>query len=486
MRIFKGILVWILTIESRLIIKKYKPFIVAITGSVGKTSTKDAIYCVLKNSERFARKSEKSMNSEIGLPLTIIGAPNAWRNLFGWIRNIIFGATMIVNKVDYPSCLILEIGADHPGDIKRVVKWLHPDIVVITKISKTPVHVEFFNSSEDVFEEKSALVGAVKDDGVLILFADDDRVVSLAEMVKGKNVRVLTFGIDKPATARGEDYTSSIQSGISFTLDLIGEKAPICINNVLGKIYLYPLLAAAAVGKARNISLLNIAKSLNRFEAPKGRMNIIPGINGSMIIDDTYNSSPDAAISALLTLKELDRNESSSVPEKSSAGWKVTKKIKDLANGFIDKAINSFRHLANGKNDNKENQGDIDTYQSNGRKIAVLGDMMELGKYSADEHKKIGREAANIVDILIAVGPRSRVMAEEAQKSGMPANCVKCFDSSNEAASYIVSIVSAGDIILVKGSQSPRLERVTKALLREPEKADKLIVRQEEEWLKKQ
>lgn len=429
MQILKKIIVWILTIESRLIISKYKPFVVAITGSVGKTSTKDAIYCVLKDYERYARKSEKSMNSEIGLPLTIIGAPNAWHSLSGWVKNIILGAKMVMSKVDYPSCLILEIGADHPGDIKKVAKWLHPDIVVITKISKTPVHVEFFESPEDVFEEKSALACAVKNGGTLVLFVDDVRVAALGELVKGKDVKVLTYGVESQATARGENYQSSIQSGIAFTLDLVGEKTTVVIKNVLGKTYLYSLLAAAAVGKARNISLPIMVNSLNEFEAPKGRMNIILGINDSTIIDDSYNSSPDAVVSALQTLKELGNNS---------------------------------------------------------RKIAVLGDMMELGKFSADEHRKIGKEVAGIVNVLITVGPRSHVTAEEALKNGMPADCVKCFDSSLEAASYVVSIVCSGDIILVKGSQSPRLERVTKALLREPEKADKILVRQEEEWLNKQ
>ena len=110
---------------------------------------------------------------------------------------------------------------------------------------------------------------------------------------------------------------------------------------------------------------------------------------------------------------------------------------------------------------------------------------MELGRFSTDEHRKIGREAAGIVNILITVGPRAQMIAEEALRSGIPADYVKCFDSSSDAAPYVASIAGAGDIILVKGSQSPRLERVTKALLREPEKADKLLVRQEEEWLNK-
>ncbi|MEK9177972.1 MAG: cyanophycin synthetase, partial [Patescibacteria group bacterium] len=250
-------------------------------------------------------------------------------------------------------------------------------------------------------------------------------------------------------TARGENYTGSIQSGISFTLDLTGEKVPVSIHGVLGKVYLYSLLAAAVVGKARNIPLADIVKSLNRYEAPRGRMNIIPGINGSMLIDDTYNSSPDAVMSALETLKEL----------KSEVTSNAIKEDFGLVN------------LSN-----------IPIGQVSHRKIAVLGDMMELGRFSTDEHRKIGKEVASIVNILITVGPRARMIAEEAIKSGMPADYVKCFNSSLDAAPYVASIASPGDIILVKGSQSPRLERVTKALLREPEKADKLLVRQEEEW----
>jgi UDP-N-acetylmuramoyl-tripeptide--D-alanyl-D-alanine ligase len=443
MHVIKKILVWILTIESRLIIGKYKPFIVAITGSVGKTSTKDAVYRVLESRERFVRKSEKSMNSEIGLPLTIIGAPNAWRNIIGWMENIFLGLKLILVRVDYPSCLILEIGADHPGDIRSVAKWLHPDVAIITKVGKTPVHVEFFKSPEQVFEEKALLVESVKNDGALVLFADDDKVSALGDRVRNRNVKVLTFGIEKPAMARGEDYQCDISSGISFALNLDGEKMPVRIQNVLGKVYLYSLLAAAAVGKVRNVPFASIVESLNKYEPPKGRMNIIAGVNGSTIIDDSYNSSPDAVNSALETLKSVGN--SSSLPLNEQMISQISR-----------------------------------------RKIAVLGDMMELGKYSAEAHRQIGKEAAGIADILVTVGPRSRVMAEEALKCGMPADYVKSFDSSAEAAPYAVSLACAGDIILVKGSQSPRLERVTKALLREPEKADKLLVRQEREWLEKE
>jgi UDP-N-acetylmuramoyl-tripeptide--D-alanyl-D-alanine ligase len=432
MNFLKKIIVHILALESRLIISKYKPFIIAVTGSVGKTSTKDAIYDVLKDQGDYVRKGEKSFNSEVGLPLTVIGVPNAWRNFRGWLRNMGAGLKLIFTRGEYPGILILELGADHPGDIRKVVKWLKPDIAVITKVSSTPVHVEFFKSPEEVFEEKSALAASVKNGGTLVLFADDDKTASMAELLKGRDVRILTYGIDKPATARGTnyavEYASGGPTGMSFDLDLIGEASRVRLKNVTGSQYMYPLLAAAAVGKAKDVSLSEIVKALNSYEAPKGRMNVIAGMNGSTLIDDTYNSSPDAVVVALETLKHLD---------------------------------------------------------CPGSKIAVLGDMMELGKYAAEEHRKIGALAADIVTRLITVGPRSRMTAQEAVLLGMKENAIHSFDTASEAAAFLSPLVSVGDIVLIKGSQSIRMERVTKALMKESEKASELLVRQEREWLLK-
>ena len=435
MQFFKKIIVWKLTILSRLILRKYKPFIVAVTGSVGKTSTKDAIYDVLKDESGYVRKSEKSLNSEIGLPLTIIGVPNAWHDLFGWSKNIIAGMRLVLTRQEYPDCLVLEIGADHPGDIRRVTRWLKPDITVITKISQTPVHVEFFKSPEQVFEEKAALAEAVKEGGVLITYADDDKTALLGERVKSRNVRVLTYGVNNPATARGTDYAvvyeEGAPAGMSFKLDLVGETSQIALKRAIGDTYIYPLIAAAAVGKAKDMPLTKIVKALNSYEAPKGRMNLIPGLSGSTIIDDTYNSSPDAALSALGSLK-----------------------------GIV----------------------------CSGRKIVAFGDMMELGKFSAEEHRRIGKEMSSVIGatgFLVTVGPRAKMTAEEALKSGLADRSVRAFDSADEAAAYLASIMGQGDVILVKGSQSVRMEKVSKALLCEPERAGELLVRQEAEWLAK-
>jgi UDP-N-acetylmuramoyl-tripeptide--D-alanyl-D-alanine ligase len=351
----------------------------------------------------------------------------------GWLRNVMAGVKLIVGKAKYPDCLVLEIGADHPGDIKRVCKWLRPDIAVITRVSRTPVHVEFFRSPDEVFEEKASLAAAVKRGGSLILFADDEKVMSLADRVKDAGVSVVSFGSSETAAVRASDYMNVYESGkpagISFGLNVDGAKESVMVRGIVGQTYIYPLLAAAAVGKVRGIDIASIARSLSGYEAPRGRMNIISGMNGSSIIDDVYNSSPDAASSALATLKGLD---------------------------------------------------------CSGSRIAILADMMELGKYAADEHKKIGREAAmSGLSFLFTVGPRSKMTAEEAVRNGMPAGSVRSFDNAEQAAEHVRSMIKPGDVVLIKGSQSMRMERATKALMSAPESSAKLLVRQEREWLEK-
>ncbi len=433
MQIFKKIIVYILILESKLILKKYKPFIVAVTGSVGKTTTKDAIYDVLRQRGGYVRKSEKSMNSDIGLPLTVLGVPNAWRDFRGWISNIQVGLKLIITRQSYPDTLVLEIGADHPGDISNIAKWLRPDIAVITKVGSTPVHVEFFKSPDEVFAEKASLAQYMKDKGTLILFADEPKVLTIADMVKDKQVNVVTFGMNEDASLKGSKQTiiydqHGAPSGFSFELVVAGEIVVIKVLGVIGFTYMYPLLAAAAVGKACGMSSGTLIQGLNSYQPPKGRMNIVHGMNGSTLIDDTYNSSPDAVSAALQTVKHLS---------------------------------------------------------CTATKIAVLGDMMELGKYSSDQHRQIGREVVGSVGRLITIGQRSQATADEAVKNSFDANMVSSFDTSVDAAAFLAPLIQAGDIILVKGSQSIRAERIAKALLREPEKADKLLVRQEKEWLEK-
>lgn len=424
--IFKKIITNILFLESKLILKKYKPYIIAVTGSVGKTSTKDAIYSLISSNLK-VRKSEKSFNSEIGVPLTILGVANAWSDPVAWLKNIFYGLELIFFKFPYPECLVVEVGADHPNDIKNVAKWLKPDIAVLTKVGSVPVHVEFFPSIESLLLEKFQLPKALKKDGIFIFSNDDIAIKSLAPAIERKQ---FTFAIDNNADLTAKDESILYEErdglkfpiGISFNLNLNNTNHIVKLEGVIGKQHIYPILGAVSVAIQKNIPIDNIINNISKHIPPRGRMNIIKGINDSTIIDDTYNSSPDALHEAINTLKKIE---------------------------------------------------------TSGRKILVIGDMMELGQYSKSEHEKIrGAMNGGVFDV-ITVGQRAKVIARTTKND-------KSFNNSIEAGEYMKSIIIKGDIVLVKGSQSMRMERVTKSIMLNPEKASQLLVRQDPEWLAKE
>ncbi|MEK7460412.1 MAG: Mur ligase family protein [Patescibacteria group bacterium] len=423
--ILKNTVAKILEYEAKLVIKKYKPRIIAITGSVGKTSTKDAIFSVVEH-RLVARKSEKSFNSEIGLPLTVLGLDNAWSNIFGWIRNIIRGLFIIVFPEHYPKWLILEVGADKPGDIARASAWLRPNIVVFTAFSSVPAHVEFFKSAEALFEEKANLVKALKPSGMLILNADDERVLSLQTKTKAK---FITYGFTENAMFRASNvqiaYENGRPIGTTFKFEYDGNVFPVLMHDVLGVQPIYSALAALALGVYLKINIVDMIADLAKNDTPPGRMRIIPGIKGSTIIDDTYNSSPIAAHAAVEALHNI---------------------------------------------------------KTKGKKIAVLGDMLELGKFSTEEHKKLGMLLDKKTSLLLVVGPRAKYIVEGAQNSGMSEKNIVEFDDARLAGKYLEGVIGEGDIVLIKGSQSMRMERAVIEIMAHPEHAGNLLVRQDEEW----
>ncbi len=423
----KSIIVAILTLEARFVLKKYKPKVVVVTGSVGKTSTKDAVFTVL-SSAFFVRKSEKSFNSDIGVPLTILGCPNGWNNLIQWARNILEGLALIFLTNHYPKWLVLEVGADRPDDIARLMRWLGPDIVVTTRFPDIPVHVEFYNSPEDVVKEELLPVHSLQQGGFLIANADDPHTATLLP-AQGER---LSYGFSKAADFMASHEHVLIENGLpmgmQFHVNCKGSSVPVTLRGVLGTQHVYPALAAIAVGASQGINLAIASESLSAHEFPPARMRLIEGKRNSVIIDDTYNSSPIAAEAALA-------------------------------------AFTVVRGRA------KE-----------GRNIAILGDMMELGSYSVDEHRRIGAIAADTATMLMTVGVRSRDIALAAKEAGMKEECINLFDNSGQAAETLVELPQEGDVILVKGSQSIRMERIVEALMANPNDREKLLARQEEEW----
>lgn len=466
--LLKKIVVTILTAEAKLVLRKYRPQIVAITGSVGKTSTKDAIYTVL-SAATYVRKSQKSFNSEIGIPLTILGRPNAWSDLAGWLRNFLEAFILLILPHPYPRLLILEVGADRPGDIEKVTRWIKPDVSVITKLSDVPVHVEFFRSPAEVAHEKSFLAQALKKDGTLVLNADDEEVMSFAGLVNGaaRAAKIITFGFDPSANVRASDYEILYEKrgdaggtrggdgrnqggvefpvGIKYKVNIYGEESrEVVVRGSIGKQNAYTTLAAIAVGISEELKMAEMVEALSEHETPPGRMKIIEGVGGSVVIDDSYNSSPVALKGALEALKDVK------IGAGAGAGTSGT-----------------------GAN-------------SRGKKIAILGDMLELGSFSAAEHRVAGEIAAGICSVLITVGLRARAMREAAIGAGMSENSAISFDDSREAGEYAKKIIGAGDVVLVKGSQGTlRMERAVEVLMAQPEKKEKLLVRQENEWKKR-
>lgn len=440
-RLFKKTIVALLTLESRAVVHKYKPRIVAVTGSVGKTSAKDAIYAVLAHTSH-VRKSEKSFNSEIGLPLTVLGRPNAWNNPFRWLQNIVDGLFLLVFPVRYPEWLVLEVGADRPGDIRSVAAWLPVDIAVITRLPEVPVHVEFFDSPQAVVEEKTALIDALKPGGTLVLFADDpprqggaeadERTPLLRARAGARGASVVTFGLTPAADVRAVDAATLYEEGseqwpigMSVRIEFNGASAPLSLVGALGSHALLPAAAAVAVGKVLGKDLADMVEALRHYDAPPGRMRLIRGVKDTLIIDDTYNASPAAVTAALDALASVR-------PAK--------------------------------------------------RKIAVLGDMLELGRRSVEEHRKIGAYAADKADMLITVGFRARDIAQGALDNGLSDSAILQYEDAYKAGDELEAMLQAGDCVLAKGSQSMRMERVVEELMAEPERAPELLVRQDENW----
>ena len=426
---FKKALSYILIIESRLVLLKYKPKIVAITGSGGKTGTKDAVFAVI-SSVAYVRKSEKSYNSEIGLPLTILGCPNGWNNPYIWFRNILKGIWLFLAPHKYPKWLILEVGVGKPEDMQRTASWLKTDAVIITAIGKTPVHIEFFDSRKHLIDEKSELIKTLKKDGLLILNADDDAVLEMK--TKTKN-RTITYGFKEEAdiTGSGESIfydDIGIPRGIIFRADEGGNSLPVVIEKVFGQNHIYASLASLALSFGLKLNMINAIGALKNYDISPGRMCLVNGINNSLIIDDTYNSSPSACEAALKTL------------------------------GMI---------------------------KTSGRKIAVLGDMLELGRYTKETHENIGKIARENCEILAVVGQRAGDIKAGAVEAGMRAENIPEFLNSVEAGEYMKDLVKMNDLILVKGSQGIRMERTVLAILANKENKKKLLVRQDKEWQSK-
>jgi UDP-N-acetylmuramyl pentapeptide synthase len=423
--ILKSIVVYILTVEAKILLRRTRPQIIAVTGSVGKTSVKDAIYTALKGKLRI-RKSEKSYNSEIGVPLSVLGLQNAWSSPLGWFKNIADGALIALHPGDYPKVLVLEMGVDRPGDMAKLTEWIRPDVVVLTRLPDVPVHVEYFSSPDAVVEEKIELVRALKENGVFVYNHDDEKARKAAESIGQQSIGYSRYSLS-PYTVSADKiiYKDGRPEGVDFMLTHLDQATNMTVHGALGVQHAYNYAAAAAVASVFGIGILEVRDALSSHVPPPGRMRMIEGIKNTILIDDTYNSSPVAAERSITTLGDL-------------------------------KGV--------------------------GRRVAILGDMLELGQYSVREHERIGELAASVVDQLICVGVRARSIAAGAQEHGMSKKHILQFDDTKHAVLEVAELIKQGDVVLVKGSQGIRAEHIVKKLMEHPEDAKALLVRQSSFW----
>ena len=418
-----------LRMMSLLVLKKYNPKIIGITGSVGKTSTKEAVFTVLSSRFR-VRRSEKNYNNEIGLPLTVIGVESGKNSIWGWLLVFFKWLMVIVLPIEYPEILILEMGADRPGDIKYLTSFVRPDVGIVTDVSFS--HIEFFRSLEGVAKEKMFLVSGLSEKSLAIINVDNEHIKKMKDQIK---CRLVTFGFFDDADMQASDiffnYSENREIlGLGFKLDYKGTNLPVRLNNVLAKHQIYPALVSVAVGIEFGINLVESTALLGNLSIPHSRLNLIPGIKNTQIIDDTYNASPSSVSAALEVLAE------------------------------ISTAKEKFR-----------------------RKVAVLGDMLELGDETEKSHRNIAKKFLEIKgDIFFSVGTRMKFAVSDLEKSGFKKENIFSFDNPMDAGKKLQDIIKEGDIILVKGSQGARMEKVVEEIMAEPQKAEELICRQNKEW----
>ena len=349
--------------------------VIAITGSVGKTSTKDIIASVVSQKYK-TLKTQGNLNNHIGLPLTIL-------------------------SLDDHEALVVEMGMNNLGEISVLSKIAKPNIAVITNVGTS--HIGNLGSRENILKAKLEILDGLSSEGTLIINNDNDMLNPWKEKYAG-SVKVITYGIENNSDFMAEDITSKENSS-EFSVKYNGNNADIIVP-VGGNHFVYNALSAIAVGTSLNIPIEDIKRGIEKFELTKSRMEVLKTKSNYTIINDCYNANYDSMKAAIEYLSKTTAN----------------------------------------------------------RKIAVLGDMLELGEYSNELHKKVGEEVAkNKIDILVTVGEMGKVISNTAKEAGIVV--YQCENNQN-AIDTINSIVKPEDVVLVKASNGMKFKEIVEGLMK--------------------
>lgn len=357
--------------------RKHRIPVLAVTGSNGKTTTKEMISACLETTLPVL-KTQGNLNNLIGLPMTLL------------------------RLTGNEKAVVLEMGMSVPGEIRRLTEIAEPDVGLITNIQQA--HLEGMGSLDKLQEEKGELFRKMKPDGTILINRDDPRVVLLAQEFPGDK---MTFGVNGPADVMARDVRLNGARGTSFTLLLGGEETKITLP-LLGRHFVPHALSAIAAAKLLGIDLEKIREALERFHPYSMRMEVFPLDGGAILINDAYNANPASMEAAVETLGEV---------------------------------------------------------KGRGRAVAVLGDMLELGGFQEEAHRRLGEKIGELsIDFLLCLGEAASLVVTSAIRKGLKPERAKVVESHSEAVSLLNRIIQKGDWILVKGSRRMAMEKIAEAL----------------------
>lgn len=358
--------------------RAYGTPVIALTGSNGKTTTKEMVSDCLETAFSLL-KTEGNLNNLVGLPLTLLS---------------------LTGK---EKMVVLEMGMNVPGEIRRLTEIAEPDVGLITNIEKA--HLEGLGSVERIKEEKGELFRRMKRDGTIIVNQDDPRVRDLASDFPGRRI---TYGIENPADVIAREIRPRETGETSFTMILKGEKTGITLP-LLGRHFVSNALSAVAIASLFGIEVKKVKEALENFRPFPMRMEVVRLEGGKTLINDAYNANPKSMEIALETVTEV---------------------------------------------------------KGKGRAIAVLGDMLELGEFSGEAHQQLGQKAGELsIDLLLVLGEESPVVVESALRHGLDPERARVVESHSEAISILKQEIRDGDWILVKGSRRMAMERIVQGLM---------------------
>ncbi len=401
-------------------LKKYHPVVIGITGNIGKTLTQTALQDVLAvlNIKTRVLKGE---NTKINMALAILGTSGAIKGSFGALILVIKYFWLVMVRGDKkPPVIIFEYPLTRPGEMNERLALARPNIGIITGLGEIPSNIEQFENMKAVLKELHNFVSKLGSHDYLIVNSDDKNVVSLLPQTKAQT---MTFGFENSASLKIINFENRYDFdklvGISFKLETGGNFVPVRIDGVVGRFHGFAAAAAGAFALLRGINLVKTSEALSHYSGLPGRSRLLPGVKNTYLIDDTYDSSIWGTVSALETLHGIEAK----------------------------------------------------------RKIAVLGDVLNLGKYSETAHEELGRLVKGTASILITVGPRARFIAEGARDAGFSKKDILSFDDVDEAGVKLQGLMREGDVVLIKGSKALTMERIVLEVMAEPLKAERLLVR---------